>query len=64
MRTTLDLPAPLVDEAVKLSHQKTKTGAIVTALEAYVRSRRLLRLKQFKGRIDLDIDLDVLRDRS
>jgi len=64
VRTTLDLPAPLVDEAVRLSHQKTKTGAIIAALEAYVRSRRLSRLKQFKGRVDLDIELEVLRDRS
>lgn len=57
MRTTLDIPAPLLEETVRLSHQKTKTGAIITALEAYVRNRRLLRLKQFKGKIDLDIDL-------
>ena len=64
MRTTLDLPAPLVAEAVRLSHQKTKTGAIITALEAYVRSRRLSRLKQFKGHVELDLDLEVLRDRS
>jgi len=64
MRTTLDLPAPLVAEAVKLSHQKTKTGAIITALETYVRSRRLAQLKRFKGTVDLDLDLAVLRDRS
>ena len=64
MRTTLDLPAPLVEEAVRLSHQKTKTGAIVTALEMYVRSCRLSRLKRFKGSVDLDLDLTVLRDRS
>ena len=64
MRTTLDLPASLVDEAVRISHQKTKTGAIINALEAYVRSHRLSRLKQFKGRVDLDIELDVLRDRT
>ena len=63
MRTTLDLPAPLLEEAVRLSHQKTKTGAIITALEAYVRNRRLQRLKQFRGKVDVDIDLDVLRDR-
>ena len=63
MRTTLDLPGPLVDEALKLSHQKTKTGAIIAALESYVRSRRLSRLKRFRGRIDLDLDLDALRDR-
>ena len=64
MRTTLDLPAALVEEAVRLSHQKTKTGAIITALEAYVRSRRLARLKHFRGSVDLDIDLPTLRDRQ
>lgn len=63
MRTTLDLPAPLVEEAVRLSNQKTKTGAIITTLEAYVRSRRLSQLKRFKGRVDLDLDLVALRDR-
>ena len=63
MRTTLDLPEPLVSEARRLSHQKTKTGAIITALEAYVRSRRLSGLKRFKGTVDLDLDLSVLRDR-
>ena len=64
MRTTLDLPAPLLDEALRLSHQKTKTGVIVTALESYVRSRRLAGLKRFKGSVDLDIDLPALRDRG
>jgi len=63
MRTTLDLPELLVNEALQLSNQKTKTGAIITALEAYVRSRRLARLKRFKGTVDIDLDLSVLRDR-
>lgn len=63
MRTTLNLPSPLVEEAVRLSHQSTKTGAIITALEAYVRSQRLSQLKRFKGRIDLELDLSALRDR-
>jgi len=64
MRTTLDLPGPLIEEALRLSHQKTKTAVIIAALEAYVRSRRLARLKRFKGKVDLDIDLPTLRDRG
>jgi hypothetical protein len=64
MRTTLDLPEPLVSEALRLSHRKTKTGVIVDALEAYVRRGRLAQLKRFKGRVDLDLDLSVLRDRQ
>lgn len=63
MRTTLDLPAPLLEEALKLSHQKTKTAVIITALEDLIRKNRISGLKKFKGRVDLKIDLDRLRDR-
>ena len=64
MRTTLDLPAPLIGEAMKVSHQKTKTAVIIAALEEFVRRNRIQGLKKFKGRIDLDIDLAALRDRK
>jgi len=64
MRTTLDLAEPLVDEALKCSHQKTKTGVIVAALEDFVRKRKLEGLKMFKGKVALNIDLSALRDRK
>ena len=41
MRTTLDLPAELIEEAMTLSRQRTKTGVIVAALEDYVRKNRI-----------------------
>lgn len=64
MRTTLDLPTPLIDEAIRLSHQRTKTAVIITALEDFVRKNRIQGLKKFRGKVDLDIDLDKLRDRK
>ena len=63
MRTTLDLPASLLKEALKVSHQKTKTAVIITALEEFVRKSRIQGLKKFKGKVDLDIDLNTLRKR-
>lgn len=63
MRTTLDLPERLVKDAMKASHQKTKTAAIVAALQDFVRKDRLRGLRSFKGQVDLDIDLDALRKR-
>ena len=63
MRTTLDLPQKLVDEALKASHLKTKTALIITALEELVRKSHIQELKSYKGKIDLDIDLDSLRNR-
>ena len=63
MRTTLDLPADLLRDAMSVSDSKTKTGVIILALEGLVRKAKIAELKQFKGKIDLDIDLDELRDR-
>ena len=63
MRTTLDLPAALIDEAMELSHQKTKTAVIIAALEDFVRKSRIQGLREFRGKLRLDMDLDQLRDR-
>ncbi len=64
MRTTIDLPGPLVEEAMKVSHQTTKTAVIIAALEDYVRKSKIQGLRKFRGKIHLDIDLDTLRKRS
>ena len=64
MRTTLDLPEDLMQDAMKVSHQKTKTAVIITALEDLVRKSRLQELRQFKGKVPLDLDLDALRKRA
>ena len=64
MRTTLDLPENLVAEAMKATNIKTKTKVIVTALEQLIRKSKLREIKNYKGQIDLDIDLDVVRSRK
>ena len=64
MRTTLDIPNPLVEKAMKLSHHKTKTAVIISALEDFVRKTKINDLKKYRGKIDLDIDLNTLRRRK
>lgn len=63
MRTTLDLPENLVKEAMKLTHIETKTKVIITALNELIRKSKISDLKSFKGKIDLDIDMDKIRGR-
>jgi len=63
MRTTLDLPNVLVQDAMKASHQKTKTAVIIAALQDLVRKNRLQALRQFRGRVDIDLDLNAIRKR-
>ena len=64
MRTTLDLPDFLIQDAMKVCHQKTKTAVIITALQDLVRKSRLQELRQFKGQVNLDMNLNVLRKRT
>jgi Arc/MetJ family transcription regulator len=63
MRTTLDLPESLLNEAMLLTHTSTKTAVIVKALEDLVRKNKISELKKYKGKIDLEIDLNNIRDR-
>jgi len=64
MRTTLDLPEELIDEAMKATHINTKTRVIIVALEELIRKSKISGLKEFKGKIDLDIDMDAIRGRQ
>ncbi|MEW8626438.1 MAG: type II toxin-antitoxin system VapB family antitoxin [Candidatus Thiodiazotropha sp.] len=63
MRTTLDLPESLLNEAMKVTHTETKTAVIVKALEELIRKSKISGLKNYRGKIELEIDLDGLRDR-
>ena len=63
MRTTLDLPEDLIKEAMKITGSKTKSALIKDALEEQIKRIKRKRLLAFKGKIDLDIDLDTLRSR-
>jgi len=64
MRTTLDLPEELLSEAMKTTHIQTKTKVIITALEELIRKSKISEIKNYKGKIDLDIDLNSIRERQ
>ena len=63
MRTTLDIPEELINEVMILTGSTTKSQAVRLALEEMINRAKRKRLLTFKGKLDLDIDLDVLRDR-
>jgi Arc/MetJ family transcription regulator len=64
MRTTLDLPEELLNEAMKATRIKTKTKVIITALEELIRKSKISELKEYKGKIDLSIDINHIRGRQ
>ena len=63
MRTTLDLPEDLLKEAMQATRIQTKTKVIITALEELIRKSKISDLKKYKGKVNLDINLDTIRGR-
>ena len=63
MRTTLDLPEALVEEARASIGAASKTDAIIFALRDLVRRKRVDELKALLGRVRLDVDLAESRRR-
>jgi len=63
MRTTLDLPQDLIKEAMAVTHIQTKTELIKVALQSLIQKEKILGLKGYYGKINLDIDLNTLRGR-
>lgn len=64
MRTTLDISEELIKEAMKVTGAKTKSQVIKEALEEQIKRSKRHRLMSFKGKIDLNIDLESLRERK
>jgi len=63
MRTTLDIPDELLDEAQRLLQFKSKTDTVIFSLRELIRRKRVEELKALAGSIKLDIDLDRSRRR-
>jgi hypothetical protein len=64
MRTTLDIPEPLIEEARRLLGFKSKTDTVVVSLQELIRRKRIEELKAMMGHVRLEIDLPESRRRS
>ena len=61
MRTTLDLPEDLLNEAKAITRFKSKTDVVIHSLKELIRRQRIEELKAMSGHVDLR--LDVARSR-
>jgi Arc/MetJ family transcription regulator len=64
MRTTLDIPENLLSEAMRVTKAKTKTEVIKFALENIIQKNKLKNLKNYRRKIELKINMDLLRKRN
>ncbi|MEA2600290.1 MAG: hypothetical protein QOF89_1282 [Acidobacteriota bacterium] len=63
MRTTLDIPEALMEEARSLLGAKSKTDTVVLSLQELVRRRRIEELRSMLGKVKLEIDIPASRRR-
>ena len=59
MRATLSIPDELLSEVQKLSGEKTRTRAIVAAMEAFIRQRKKEKLLALRGKVRVDYDWEA-----
>ena len=64
MRTTIDIPEDLIREAMKVTKAPIKTALIKSALNDIIQNNQIKSLKNYKGKIDIEIDLNSIRDRN
>jgi Arc/MetJ family transcription regulator len=64
MRTTLDIPEELIEEARSMLGFKSKTDTVIVALRELVRRRRLDEIKRLYGRLDVTVNLPRSRRRQ
>lgn len=63
MRTTLDIPEDLLEEARSVLGFKSKTDTVVLSLRELIRRRRIDELKDLLGKVELDLDIPSSRRR-
>ena len=56
MRATLNIPDNLITEVQKISGEKSKTKAIIIAMEEFIRQKKIKELISLRGKIQIDYD--------
>jgi hypothetical protein len=52
MKTTLDIPDDLLQEAMAVSKSRTKTEAVITGLRELIRQRKIERVISSAGKLE------------
>jgi metal-responsive CopG/Arc/MetJ family transcriptional regulator len=56
MRATLNIPDDLIREVQEITGEKSKTRAIITVMEAYVRQKKMEQMLALRGKITINYD--------
>jgi hypothetical protein len=63
MRTTLDIPDELLEEARRVVRARTKREVVLAGLQELIKKAHREELRQLAGKLDLRVDLARSRKR-
>lgn len=61
MRTTIDVPEDLFEEARRLAGTRSKTSTVILALKEFVDRKKIDQLRALRGKVVVERDLTALR---
>ncbi len=64
MATNLSIDPELVEQALKLSGERTKAAAVTKALQEFIARRRQKRVLDLVGKLEWDADYDYKIERT
>jgi hypothetical protein len=64
MATNLSLDPELIEQALKVSGERTKKAAVTRALEEFIARRKQKRLLDLMGKLEWDTAFDYKAERS
>jgi len=54
MKTTLNIPEELIKTAMSISKHRTKTETIIIALREYIRQKKIERILDHEGKLQIE----------
>jgi Arc/MetJ family transcription regulator len=64
MATNLSIDPELIEQALRVSGEKTKKAAVTRALEEFIARRKQKNLLELMGRLEWDTSYDYKAERS
>jgi Arc/MetJ family transcription regulator len=64
MATNLNIDPELIEQALRVSGEKTKKAAVTRALEEFIARRKQKNLLELMGRLEWDTSYDYKAERS
>ena len=63
MKTTMNIPDELIRKAMKATGSKSKTGAVIIALEEVIKRKKIAKIMDLAGKLEFADDEEIDRIR-